>query len=160
MIMVAASAVSHNGRERTASVAGGRIRQLDHVDPLKRVALPASGRTSTIIARPSHLSPSSGHQDGRCPQPGESATGYRRTCVGAPRPRVMSRPWLFAVKRRRAASRRRLLCGRLLPMSLNQCWESAIRSCLKVSSGASLCGNKARFAALADSAWGEAALES
>ena len=29
-----------------------------------------------------------------------------------------------------------------------------------VGQGASLCGNKARFAALVDSAWGEAALES
>jgi len=30
----------------------------------------------------------------------------------------------------------------------------------KVRKGASLCGNKARFEALVDSAWGEAALES
>ena len=31
---------------------------------------------------------------------------------------------------------------------------------LSVRKGASLCGNKARFAVVADSAWGEAALES
>jgi hypothetical protein len=36
----------------------------------------------------------------------------------------------------------------------------AVEANLDVRYGASLCGNKARFAALADSAWGEAGLES
>jgi len=38
--------------------------------------------------------------------------------------------------------------------------RASLRMAVNGRSGASLCGNKARFEALVDSAWGEAALES